>query len=68
MNEVVDDLLIKKSIECYELMDQTGLLRLRQALKHDLTHSLTCCTEESVNFASIRIQIIDGILEEQEEK
>ncbi len=64
----VHGLTLKGTIECYDLMDQTGLLRLKQAFEHDLAQSLTCCTEQSVNFASIRIQLIDLILEEREEK
>lgn len=61
-----DDGIMKLSsaIVCYELMDQTGLLGLKQALDSDLINNIN--TEEGVVFASMRQQIIDGILEEQE--
>lgn len=49
---------------CYELMDQTGLLQMKQSLEHDLKH---CRTEDEVVFATMRIQIIEAILEEKEE-
>lgn len=51
-------------IACYELMDQAGLLQLKQAFESDLIDNII--TEEGVVFASLRIQIIDGILEERE--
>lgn len=62
----VDDLLLKKSIECYELMDQRNLLELKQAYERDLAPNTD--TEQSVVFVAVRIQLIDLILEEQEEK
>jgi len=63
MNEIVDDLLLKKAIECYELMDQTGLLQLKQAFESDLINNID--TEAGVVFASMREQIIDVILEDR---
>jgi len=63
MNEIVDDLLLKKAIECYELMDQTGLLQLKQAFESDLINNID--TEAGVVFASMREQIIDAILEDR---
>lgn len=57
---------LSSAIACYELMDQTGLLRLKQAFDSDLIKNIN--TEEGVVFASVRQQIIDGILEEQEKK
>ena len=55
---------LSSAIECYNLMDQTGLLRLKQAFESDLINNID--TEAGVVFASMRQQIIDGILEEQE--
>lgn len=55
---------LSSAIACYELMDQTGLLQLRQAFDSDLIGNID--TEEGVVFANMRQQIIDGILEEQE--
>lgn len=54
---------LSSAIECYNLMDQTGLLRLRQAFESDLINNIN--TEEGVVFASMREQIIDGILEDR---
>ncbi len=53
--------VIACAIACYELMDQTGLLRLKQAFESDLIGNII--TEAGVVFASMRQQIIDGILE-----
>lgn len=53
-------------VACYDFMDQTGLLQVKQAFESDLEHNI--CTENGVIFATVRIQIIDGILEEREEK
>ena len=50
-------------VKCYEYMDQTGLLRLKQAYETDLRQCID--TEKGVVFASLRIQIIDGILEDR---
>lgn len=49
------------AVECYESVDQTGLLCLKQAFESDLEHSIE--TELGVVFASMRIQLIDSILE-----
>jgi len=57
---------LSSAIACYEFMDQTSLLRMKQAFESDLEHSIN--TEGGVHFASIRIQLIDYILEEREEK
>ena len=54
---------LNSAIVCYELMDQTGLLRLRQAFDSDLINNIN--TEAGVIFASMRQQIIDGILEQK---
>jgi len=53
---------LSSAITCYELMDQAGLLQLRQAFESDLIGNIN--TEEGVVFASMREQIIDGILED----
>ena len=53
---------LSSAIMCYSLMDQAGLLRLRQAFESDLIGNID--TEEGVVFASMREQIIDGILED----
>lgn len=66
MNEVVNDIILTKAIECYELMDQIGLLRMMQAFDSDIDKNIN--TEEGVVFASIRQQIIDGMLKEREEQ
>ena len=63
MNEITNDLLLKKAVECYELMDQTGLLQLGQAFESDLINNID--TEAGVVFASMRGQIIDVILEDR---
>ena len=65
MNDM-DYLLCKKAIECYDLMDQTGLLQQKQALENDLENSIA--TEEGVQFTGWTINIIDNILEERDEK
>jgi len=55
---------LSSAVACYELMDQHTLLRLRQAFESDLINNID--TETGVVFASMRGQIIDSILEEQE--
>ena len=55
---------LSNAIECYNLMDQTGLLRLKQAFESDLINNID--TEAGVVFVSMREQIIDAILEERE--
>ncbi len=55
----MDSLL--SAIRCYEFMDQTGLLRLKQAFDADLIKNIN--TEEGVVYASIRQQVIDAVLE-----
>ena len=57
---------LSSAIACYELMDQVGLLQLKRAFEVDLIKNIN--TEEGVVFASMRGQIIDGILEERESK
>lgn len=57
---------LSSAIACYELMDQVGLLQLKQAFDSDLINNIN--TEAGVVFASMRQQIIDGILEKQKEK
>ena len=52
---------LNSAIACYELMDQSGLLRLRQAFEDDLINNIN--TEAGVVFASMRGQIITAILE-----
>ena len=52
---------IQEAKDVYELMDQTQLLRLKQAYEHDLEHNIT--TKGNLCFANSRITIIDGILE-----
>ena len=59
-------LSLSSAIACYELMDQVGLLRLKQAFESDIINNIT--TEFGVVFASMREQIIDGILEMREKK
>jgi len=54
---------IQEAREVYELMDQTQLLRLKQAFEADLAHNID--TEEGVLFAGCRINIIEQILEER---
>ena len=51
---------IQEAKDVYELMDQTQLLRLKQAFEYDLEYNVT--TTEGVRFANLRITIIDGIL------
>lgn len=63
---VISSLSFKHARECYESMDQTWLLRTKQALETDLKHNID--TEQGVIFASVRINIIDDILEEQEHR
>jgi hypothetical protein len=58
-----DTMELSSVIACYELMDQTGLLRLKQAYETDLRQCID--TEKGVVFANLRIQIIDGILEDR---
>ena len=53
---------IQEAREVYELMDQTQLLRLKQAFEYDLAHNID--TEYGVIFASERIAIIDRLIEE----
>lgn len=55
---------IQEASDVYELMDQTQLLRLKQAFEYDLAHNID--TEKSVLFASERIAIIDRLIEEGE--
>ena len=57
---------LSSAIACYELMDQTGLLRLKQAFESDIISNIT--TEFGVVFASMRGQIIDAVLEGHEEE
>ena len=57
---------LSSAITCYEFMDQAGLLQLKRAFESDLIGNIN--TEDGVVFASVRQQIIDGILEEREEK
>lgn len=54
---------IQEAKDVYELMDQTQLIRLRQAYKYDLEYNVT--TMEGVRFANSRITIIEGILEQR---
>jgi len=54
---------VQEAREVYELMDQTQLLRLKQAFEADLAHNID--TEEGVLFAGCRINIIEQILEER---
>jgi len=55
---------IQEAVDIYELMDQTQLLRLKQAFESDLKHNID--TEEGVLFAGGRINIIEQILEERD--
>lgn len=63
---VIGNLSFRTARECYELMDQTWLLQTKQAFERDLKRSID--TEQGVIFAGVRINIIDNILEEREEK
>lgn len=63
MSKGEEKMKLSSAIECYNLMDQTGLLRLKQAFESDLINNID--TEEGVVFVSMREQIIDSILEER---
>ena len=54
---------LSSAIACYELLDQAGLLQLKRAFESDLIGNIN--TEAGVVFASMREQIIDGILEDR---